>query len=172
MSIFPISSIKPVVPENLTQGVYLWITHADKIPPHIGISVDGNYFSLKVNGKDDKDIALIYRTISQKKIPSLFVQLDENHLDKNRFLTVKSTFVSVNQEVKTCLFPILNFLDLSSHSFLLVDLLKYLEENQIIIQYFALNLPTDFQGIKKYALEDVTNHLKKIKDAERPKHIS
>lgn len=172
MSIFPISSIKPVVPENLTQGVYLWITHADKIPPHIGISVDGNYFSLKVNGKDDKDIALIYRTISQKKIPSLFVQLDEKSLDKNRFLTVKNTFVSINQEVKTCLFPILNFLDLSNHSFLLVDLLKYLEENQIIIQYFALNLPTDFQGIKKYALEDVTNHLKKIKDAERPKHIS
>lgn len=172
MSIFQISNIFPVIPENLTQGVYLWITHADKIPPHIGISVDGNYFSLKVNGKDDKDIALIYRTISQKKIPSLFVQLDEKYLDKNRFLTVKNTFVSINQEVKTCLFPILNFLDLSNQSFLLVDLLKYLEENQIIIQYFALNLPADFQGIKKYALEDVTNHLKKIKDAERPKHIS
>ncbi|NBR15845.1 MAG: hypothetical protein EBU01_14895, partial [Crocinitomicaceae bacterium] len=34
-------------------GVYLWILHADKIPPHIGISIDGQYFSLKAKGKDE-----------------------------------------------------------------------------------------------------------------------
>ena len=36
----------------LNKGIYLSVVHANKIPPHIGIVVDGKYFSLKANGKD------------------------------------------------------------------------------------------------------------------------
>ena len=35
-----------------TNDVLIWIFHADKIPPHIGISSQGFFFSLKSNGKD------------------------------------------------------------------------------------------------------------------------
>ena len=36
--------------ENVNhQKTLLWIVHANKIPPHIGISVDGYFFSLKVD---------------------------------------------------------------------------------------------------------------------------
>ena len=38
----------------LNTGCYLCIWHANKIPPHIGILIDGSYFSLKVKGKDTK----------------------------------------------------------------------------------------------------------------------
>ena len=43
------------------QGLFLWVFHADKIPPHIGISLDGCFFSLKSSGVDiDLELSLIH----------------------------------------------------------------------------------------------------------------
>lgn len=171
-SMFPIRSTQKISESELQSGVFLWITHADKIPPHIGISLDGNYFSLKVSGKDDTDTGVIYRTIWLRNIPAVFVRLDERAFSSERFLTVKNEYVSVNKEVTTCLVPILDMYGIKKKECLLADLLKYLEKKQQILAYFTLNLPADFEGIKTYSLEDVTAHLNKIKHAERGKHIS
>lgn len=156
---------------ELQTGIFLWITHADKIPPHIGVSVNGNYFSLQVSGKDDIGIEPIFRAIRLKKIPALFVRLDESGFSDKRFLSVKNDYTSINESVNTCLLPILDLYGVKSSGFLLPDFLKYLEAEKQIIGYFALNLPADFSGIRSYSLHDVTEHLKKIKHAERPEHI-
>ncbi|MGV3631179.1 MAG: hypothetical protein ACO1O6_08230 [Bacteroidota bacterium] len=165
------SEIQTISENRLRKGVYLWITHADRIPPHIGISVDGHYFSLQVNGKDDVSMEAIFRAIRLKKIPSLFIRLQENGFSGERFLSVKNEYVSINEGVKTCLVPVLDLYGIKSSGFLLPDFLKYLEEKKQVLAYFALNLPPDFGGIKSYSLDDVTKHLKKIQDAERPEHI-
>ena len=55
MSSFEFENVLDLNSESaLKEGFFLWIWHADKIPPHIGCSINGVYFSLKVNGKDDK----------------------------------------------------------------------------------------------------------------------
>lgn len=49
-----------------TDKAQLWVWHADKIPPHIGFSINSHYFSLKANGRDvnvpiDSIIAVIHK---------------------------------------------------------------------------------------------------------------
>ena len=44
-----LSRLASISEEN---DVLIWIFHIDKIPPHIGISSQGVFFSLKSNGKD------------------------------------------------------------------------------------------------------------------------
>ncbi len=169
---FPIHHTQPLEESALQKGVFLWIAHADKIPPHIGISRQGNYFSIQVNGKDDVEVAPVLRAIRLRKVPVLFVQLQDEVFDANRFLAVKNDYHSVNEQVKTCLIPILDLFGQKSSGWLLPDFLKYLKENQHIVAYFSLNLPPDFGGIKSYSLDDVTRHLNKIRDAQRQEHIS
>ena len=169
---FPIKVTHPINENALQKGIFLWVTHTDKIPPHIGISVDGNYFSLQVSGKDDCPVEAIMRAVRLRRVPSLFVELAPGSLDTKRFLTVKNDYVSINESVRTCLIPVLDLFGLEKSGYLLPDFLKYLEQKQLIVGYFALNLPSNFGGIKSYSLEDVTRHLNKIKDAERAEHIS
>lgn len=156
---FHIGDIQEINERELQTGVYLWITHADRIPPHIGISLDGNYFSLQVHGKDDMEIETIFRAIRLKKIPTLFVRLEENGFDVKRFLTVKNKYTSINEGVKTCLVPILDLYGIKSSGFLLPDFLKYVEENGQISARFGLNLPPGFDGIKSYSHETVYRYL-------------
>ncbi|MCE3296673.1 MAG: hypothetical protein K0R65_2387 [Crocinitomicaceae bacterium] len=163
---------KEITEAGLRQGAFLWITHADRVPPHIGISLDGNYFSLQVHGKDDTEVETIFRAVRLKKIPALFLRLDEGGFSSERFLAVKNEYSAISEAVNTCLVPILDLYGIRTSGFLLPAFLKYLEEKGQILAYFTLNLPPDFTGIKSYSLEDVTRHLDKIKHAERPEHIS
>lgn len=172
MSPFSLDNFQVIDSQKVEKGIFLWISHADKIPPHIGISSNGNYFSLKVKGKDDTSCETILRTIHLKKVPCLILQLDDTSFDSKRFLTVKNEYTTINQEVKTCLIPILDLFQIKEKAFILYDFLTYLQEKNQIIGYFTLNLPANFKGIKKYSLEDVTIHLDKLKNAERSKHIS
>lgn len=169
---FSLNDYQIIDSNQIEHGIFLWISHADKIPPHIGISLDGNYFSLKVSGKDDTTYEKILRTIHLNKVPSVVLKLNETSFEDNRFTSIKSEYTSINQEIKTCLIPILDLFKIKEKPFLLHDFLTYLQDKNQIIGYFSLNLPANFTGIKKYSLEDVTMHLNKLKHAERSKHIS
>ena len=56
----------------LNNGLFLCVLHADKTPPHIGISINGLYYSLKAKGKD---IALpvneVFKVVERKKIATV-----------------------------------------------------------------------------------------------------
>ena len=55
----------------------LWVLHADKIPPHIGVSVNGLFYSLKANGKDE-GVAIegLLDIVNRRKISTLCFELN------------------------------------------------------------------------------------------------
>lgn len=158
-------------PESLKSGTFLWIWYADKIPPHIGLSSSGKYFSLKVNGKDENiEVLKVLSIIQRKKIVTVFVRIkNEYQIDK-----VKSTYSKFHKAEtgkNTCLSPITQLLDCSEEVFQLSDLLIYLSNNKEIESVFGLNLDSDYKGIPPYTKEDIENRLRKLEDVKSQKNI-
>lgn len=163
---FLIGVTKSAEKETFEKGLFLWITHADKVPPHIGISLNGNYFSLKVSGKDDVSTKIILKAVKRKNIPTLLVEIRPEVLDLSAFDRLKNSHEAIGEKAQTCLVPILEAFDLKDSEYLLVDFLKFLEEKAYTLAYFGLNLPANFEGIKPYTLKEVTNHLRQLKHVE------
>ena len=96
-------------------SLMIWVLHADKKPPHIGISIEAKFFSLKINGKDeDFPISSLIHLIHKKRIPTLRIQIsrDENYEEIKRIF---SNYGSKIKTPETCLSPITELL-LSSKS--------------------------------------------------------
>lgn len=155
----------------LQSGFFLWIWYADKIPPHIGCSSDGKYFSLKVNGKDENsEVSVVFSIIQRKKIPAVLVKIKSN----SSYETVKNTyskFQKAETGKNTCLTPLTDLLNCSTSVFQLSNLLLYLKNNNQIDSVFGLNLTNDYKGIPAYTLDDIENRLRKLEDAKVQKHI-
>ena len=53
---------------SLNKDSWLVILHANRIPPHIGLLINGNYNSLTIKGHElNVSIEALLKTISQKK---------------------------------------------------------------------------------------------------------
>ncbi|MES2799712.1 MAG: hypothetical protein V4638_06825 [Bacteroidota bacterium] len=139
--------------------IYLWIWHADKIPPHIGCSVNGSYFSLKVNGLDlnfpvDKALGII----KYKSIPSLLIQTtiisSETELS-DVFLASKN---DINLGL-SCLSPVRNAVGAPDSMQKIKDLIDYLHQNAEIKHIFGLNLKDSFVDIPEYSIVDIQQRL-------------
>ena len=53
----------------------IWLFHVDKIPPHIGISSQGVFFSLKSNGQDEISTYKVNQIVENKSIKLIKVKL-------------------------------------------------------------------------------------------------
>jgi hypothetical protein len=141
-----------------TDKAQLWVWHADKIPPHIGFSINSHYFSLKANGRDvNVPIDSIIAVIHKKKIPTLAIQLDiniENSSVEEEFFRYSKT---VPQQI-TCLEPIKQILG-STESSQLTELLTVLKDRNQLQQVTGFYLPEDFRQISSYTLEDIHRRL-------------
>lgn len=151
----------------LSKGLYLWIWYADKIPPHIGCSVDGSYYSLKVSGKDEALLSdKVLNIIRRKKIPTIFVAVDK----EVRLTEVDVVFMNYRQaqsERSTCLTPVIELLGWEKIGIdQLSTLLKYLESNKILGKVFGLNLTEGYTGIPEYGAEDIQNRLRKLENVQ------
>ncbi len=140
------------------QKALLWVWHADKIPPHIGFSINGNYFSLKANGRDvNVPVDSIVELIHKKKIPTLAIQLDiyiTNDVVEVEFLKFAKT---VPLQI-TCLEPIKQIVG-STEASQLSELLTILNDRNQLQQVVGFYLPEDFKQIRSYTLEDIHRRL-------------
>ncbi len=144
-----------------SNGVLLWVWHADKIPPHIGLSTDGHYFSLKANGKDEHlSINRILELIQRKSIPTLCFHLDYSISMNDITRTFDQFTVTVPNDI-TCLQPIKDVLNIP-HAGQLTDLLIELYAQNHVRSVVGFNLPEDFNGIKQYSPEDIHERLTKL----------
>lgn len=172
MSSFDFENVLDLHTEStLNDGFFLWIWHADKIPPHIGCSINGAYFSLKVNGKDDKkesNNALL--VIQQKKIATVLVKL-KTQTNLEYVQTIFNGFEKAGRNGQTCLAPITEILGCSDSVSQLATLLKFLESKQQIESVFGLNLTTDYAGILAYTKIDIANRLRTLENAKIQKYI-
>ena len=55
--------------------VLLWMFHVDKIPPHVGISQNDLFFSLKSNGRDEIPVSKLIQIIENKGIKCIKLNL-------------------------------------------------------------------------------------------------
>jgi hypothetical protein len=172
MSSFEFENVLVLNSESaLKEGFFLWIWHADKIPPHIGCSINGVYFSLKVNGKDDKkdsDNALF--VIHQKKIATVFVKL-KTQINSENVQTIFNGYEKAGRNGQTCLAPITEILSCSDSISQLATLLKFLESKQQIESVFGLNLTKDYTGIPAYTKIDIDNRLRTLENVKIQKYI-
>lgn len=138
--------------ERLNQGVFLWIMNPEDIPPHLGLSEDGHYFSLKKTSLDySKPVSQLYNVIVKKGIPCLFLEFSVNDLKDIRDAFKMFTFLDKGM---TCLDPIKDVLN-DTTSRTVHDLLMSLESKKSISSIYSVNLPQSFMGLADYSREEL-----------------
>lgn len=154
------------------QGVHLWILHADKIPPHIGISVDEHYFSLKAKGKDEAiAIQSMLQVIDKKKISTVLIQLKSN-LTFEQVTIEYSKFERALGIETSCLVPIKNCLNAPKNIQKLSELLHFLQDENQLLSVFGLHLINEYKGIKSYTIDEIQQRIEKLNDVEGKNNLS
>ena len=176
MNRYKISSISHASEESLMENVYLVLLNATNAPPHLAVAVHGKLFTLSVKGpKVDSDLRLLLRTIEQRSIESIFVQLNvpkgisADQLSEAIRKSVLS-YPRVDVNVATCLAPIKDFceevynIDTEDVNFI-YELLPLLETMNAISAYSHLNLENALTGndffLEKYSMEDINEEIRK-----------
>lgn len=137
--------------EVLKQCTWLVVLHTNRIPPHIGILINGSYYSLTIKGQDlGLDLSVLLKTIKQKNIETIFICLKKHPVFSIDFQKeICKHFISQFEKVKpnyaTCLSPVKLFLQEFYAISLIEDELLYqlierLNNNNYIEFVFSLNL--------------------------------
>jgi len=143
----------------LNKGIYLSVVHANKIPPHIGIVVDGKYFSLKAKGKDiNVPVIDLLKIINRKQIASLFLQIQKIITIKD-ILTIYQSFNKAVAYESSCLTPIKHIFQLGDEIQKLGDLLKVLNQSQSIVSVYGVNIQDEYKGIPAYEVDAIHQRL-------------
>ena len=88
--------------ESLNKGTWLVVLHASRIPPHIGLLIDGSYNSLTIKGQElDVAINVLLKTIQLKKIEAIFISLIKQPVFSTSFqLEIAKHFIQQYHQVK------------------------------------------------------------------------
>lgn len=140
---------------------YLWIWNPTSIPPHMGLSVDGAYFSLKSNGVDwNTDLRDIIGVIERKNLTVLAIQLKED-FDVDSCKDVFSNYEKTIPGEVTCLRPIKSVLNQNSPQ-KLSELLEELESLNALGEVTAWNYASSELELPEYSTEDIHTYLNSL----------
>lgn len=136
----------------------LWILHADKIPPHVGVSIGNEFYSLKANGKDegvklDKLVSLL----TQKQIAAFSVKLSIE-LNREDLISSFGRYSTTVPGRISCLEPIKRVLKIENAS-KLSELLEELSVADKIIEVAGYNTHPELKGVLAYSVDDIYNRL-------------
>ena len=148
--------------KSVNDALCLWVIHADKIPPHIGISFKGLFYSLKANGKDEgvPNDSLV-QVLNNKKIKTLVYVLAESpQLDLAK---IYKKYSSTLPGSVTCLHPIKEILSIP-HADKIHDIIDVLSSQGSIHKCLGLNVGDGFGGIQEYDLAAIHERLLKLKE--------
>jgi hypothetical protein len=135
----------------LLKNTWLVILHASRTPPHIGVLIDGSYNSLTIKGHElNININVLLKTIQQKKIETLFIQLKKHPVFSSdyqkeicQYYIQQFTQVKVNEA--SCLSPIKLFIQefyaiSEDKKELLFELVERLKQNNYITLTLGLGV--------------------------------
>ena len=142
--------------QELFKQNWIVILHASRIPPHVGILIDGNYNSLTIKGHElNVRLDVLLKTIQQKKMEAVFIQLEKHPVFSSQyqleiFQHHIQQFTQVNHEA-TCLSPVKLYLQEFyiiplQESELLFELVARLQQNQYIHKAIGLNIDSKLKG--------------------------
>ena len=119
MSFFNVRNILPADNVLLSNGFYLGMLYVNKIPPHLLLIVNGKIYGLSVKAKQSGEpFEPLLKTISVKKISSLFFQIESSVLKLNGLTAealieeIMFKYSAINGKL-TCLSPIKDFFSAS-----------------------------------------------------------
>jgi hypothetical protein len=137
---------------------YLWIWNPAGIPPHMGLSIDGRYFSLKANGLDfNSELKDLIGIISRKRLAVLAVELKLG-LNVDDFKVEFSKFEKTIAHKITCLNPIKNVLSFPETR-KLSELLMELDKKDLLGKITSWNMAESSVQLADYSTEDIHKHL-------------
>ena len=150
---------------SLKHGVWVWVWNANKIPPHLGISVDGTYYSLKYNGKDEGiSVEALFRVVQKERIPTLFIGIDEQ-LSAEKLIKIFGKYEVASSDGVTCLKPISEIFN-AMECRTIFDLLSNLTEEGKVKSVDGICLPEVFEGMPYYNYESVLSRLKELENVK------
>lgn len=135
---------------NFGKNCWLVLLHTSRIPPHVGILIDGSYNSLTIKGHElNINYEVLFKTISQKKIESTFIKIIPHPVFSSYYQlellqeTIKQ-FNKVESNGATCLSPIkIFFNELYALPIfddeLLFEFVLRLNENKFITEFVQIN---------------------------------
>ncbi len=142
-----------------TDAPLLWVWHADKVPPHVGISNEGVYFSLKVGGKDEAiAVQSLLELLQRKQIPTLCFELQTELQSLPEVFSMHDK--AVPDEV-TCLFPVREALRIPEAPKLSILLDRLFVEDKVK-RVFGFHLPEGFNGIPEYDTQTIHQRLNEL----------
>jgi hypothetical protein len=136
--------------QALSKHTWIVILHASRIPPHVGLLIDGSYNSLTIKGHElNVRLEVLLKTIQQKKLETLFIQLKKHPVFSAQyqleiFQHHIQQFTQVNDEA-TCLSPVKLYLQEFyiiplQETELFFELVERLKQNQYIHHTIGLNI--------------------------------
>jgi hypothetical protein len=134
-----------------SKNCWLIILHASRIPPHVGLIINGTYSSLTIKGHElNVSSEALLKTISQKKIETIAIQFIKQPVfsleyQKEIFEHHIRQFKKVEKNEATCLSPVKLFLEEfyalpnQKHE-LLFDVIQHLKQNHYIYNTIGFNV--------------------------------
>ena len=161
-----IENITPLLAKNLNRGTFLCLFGTDKIPPHLGLVVEGKYYSTSAKGsRVGENAELILRRVKQSTIPTLFIKLDIVG-----YAEVGCTFENYPKlkENQTCLLPYKDYInsvgeDVTAANFVF-ELIPILHNLKLISDSFSLYMSGSSFELKVYSKEDIVNRIVKLQE--------
>ncbi len=142
---------------------YLYVFHANKVPPHIGVVDNGLFYSVKANGIDlELPINKINSLIERKKICTLIFELN-----KTPIRSIKEIFEGIDGKItngETCLTPISDAYYSECKHTKIGELLYDLDSDGHITRTYGSFLPIDFRGIKNYSSREINARINKLRE--------
>lgn len=157
MSKFDFETIIHELPSKWTERNFLWIWNADKIPPHVGLSVGKDYFSLTYKKSEHLQVSSMLKKAKRSSIPLVLVAF----MEPVELTETSKIFMSYNRATPetTCLFPIKDVFQMNQDVKQLSDLLTNLKLSDRILDVYGVNLPNDYHGLAAYSLDDIQKRI-------------
>lgn len=142
---------KPFSELHLHKGLFICLLHAKRVPPHIGLIIDGNYHSLTIKGSEPNvSLKALLKTVELKKIETIFLKIETQPVFSidylnSVFLELLKKYPKIISNEVTCLTPIKAFFNEfyaveSAESDIIYTFLKLLANNNFILEAYSLNL--------------------------------
>jgi hypothetical protein len=167
---YTIRGIREANEALLMRDVYLVLLYANRIPPHLAVTVSGKLFTLTTRGATvDGELAPLLKLIRKNRIESIFVRLnvpllftmEQLHAEIKKYTLA---YPRVDVGIATCLNPIRDFCgkvydaDAGKVNFIF-ELLPKLEARQAVGECFYMNmenyLSRDSFMLRTYTMNDI-----------------
>jgi len=162
---FIFSNLEIDAKPDLSASAFLWIWKPLEIAPHVGLSISGEYFSLKATGKElHMDTTKLLLLVNKKSTPLVLIEI-RTEINKKDVLRIFDSFECASQLNSSCLQPISQLLD--SPSGKLAELLFQLERRECLGKTYALNIEESTIGILYYDVTAIEKKLISLQHAKR-----